>query len=262
MEKDLEKIMQRAIDLKRKSMSPTRARNFMINPARALYDLADEFSWYDEPESGKENALDFGTIVHTYAEGGNLNNLDDEVRARVTTLKGGLYAWGLRATKVGHAVKAYLDEIKGTKVYERELKLNLEDGLYFHGFADVINKQDDVVTVYDIKTIAGNDFDRWINFGYEPDRLETYKRQIAFYAYVLETKHAKLLFVKKSDKTPFIYEYELTESELEKAQYDVLADMEKALNMAKGHEEILAVNDGSEWAFNYFGGKINVNQTH
>lgn len=256
MENDLKKVIQKAIDLNVQRMSPTRARKFSENPARALYDLVDEFSWYDDVESGKENALDFGTIVHTYAEGGNLNDLDDETRVRVTTLKGGLYSWGMKATKVGHAVKDYLDQIKGTKIYERELTLNLENGYSFHGFADVINKQDDVITVYDIKTIAGNDFDRWINYGYEPERLETYKRQIAFYAHVLETQHAKLLFVKKSDKTPFIYEYELTESELEKAKYDVLTDMEKALNMANGHEEVDAVNDGSEWAFNYFGGVI------
>lgn len=73
---------------------------------------------------------------------------------------------------------------------------------------------------------------------------------------MLGTEKATLVFIKKSDKTPFIHEYVLSQSELKQAQLDVWDEMKSALEIARGHGNPTAINDGSEWAYHYFGGKI------
>lgn len=252
MENDLKKVIQKAIDLNVERMSPTRARKFSENPARALYDLTGDYPWW----TGDNKALDYGTIVHTYAENGTLDDLPEKTLERVKSKRGGLLSWTNEAVKVGQSLSEYFDNIKGEKIYEQELTISNDDGSRFHGFADVINDDDGDVSVYDIKTLQSMEFDKWIQREWAPDSLEQYIKQIAFYALVLGTEKATLVFIKKSDKTPFIHEYTLSQGELKQAQLDVLDEMKSALEIARGHGNPAAINDGSEWAYHYFGGKI------
>lgn len=258
--KDFKEVAEIAKQMDFNRMSPTRARKFQENPMRALYDTTDEFPWW----TGDSKALDYGSIVHNLAEGVELSDLPEDLKARaVSSRTGKAYAWAKEAEIVGESVRRYFDKLmgKGSYFFEQEMVLEKDNGVKFHGYADaILETEDGGVTVFDIKTMAGMEFDKWINRGYVPDSLASYKKQVAFYALVLGTRDARLVFVKKSEKTPFVYEYKLSDSELDEAQYDVIEEMETALKIINGEQEPTAINDGSEWAYNYFGGVIDGNQ--
>ncbi|MFL1695421.1 PD-(D/E)XK nuclease-like domain-containing protein [Weissella kandleri] len=254
--KDFKEVLEIAKQMGFNRMSPTRARKFQENPMRALYDTTDEFPWW----TGDSKALDYGSIVHNLAEGIDVDKFPEKLKERIVSSRTGKpFAWTNEAMTVGKAVNSYFDKLlgDGSYTFEQELTLDKSDGVKYHGYADaILERSNGSVTVFDIKTMAGMEFDKWINRGYEPDSLSTYKKQIAFYAMVLGTQDAKLLFVKKSDKTPFIHEYALSKAELSEAQYDVMDEMENALKIINGEEAPKAINDGSQWAFKYFGGTI------
>lgn len=254
--KDFNEVANMAKQMKFNRMSPTRARKFQENPMRAMYDTTGEFPWW----TGDNKALDYGSIVHLLAEGMSFDDLPEVLKERIVSSRTGKpFAWTNEALTVGKAVNRYFDRVMGDGLYmfEQELTLEHKDGSKYHGYADaILERGDGSVTIFDIKTMAGMEFDKWINRGYEPDSLSTYKKQIAFYALVLGTRDAKLLFVKKSDKTPFIHEYTLSETELSEAQYEVMDEMETALKIINGELEPKAINDGSQWAYEYFGGTI------
>lgn len=260
--KNTDEVVEMAKQMRFNRMSPTRARKFQENPLRALYDTTGEFPWW----TGDNKALDYGSIVHLLAEGISFDDFPEVLKERVVSSRTGKpFAWTNEAVTVGKAVNQYFDNAMGNGLYtfEQEMILEQEDGIKYHGYADaILEHSEGVVTVFDIKTMAGMEFDKWIKYGYEPDSLNTYKKQIAFYALVLGTRDAKLLFVKKSDKTPFIYEYSLSEDDLLKSQYDVVEEMKTALKIINGELEPKAINDGSEWAYKYFGGVINGSQAN
>lgn len=253
----LKEVREKAKNMNFNRMSPTRARQFRENPARALYNLTGDYPWW----SGDSTALDYGTIVHSLVEDGMMVDLSDELKTNMLGKRGQTLKWAREAQVVGEHARTFFDVIEGNKMYETELTITNDDGSKFHGYADVINEDlNDRIAVYDIKTLNTKDFDRWLlkpaEWSREPDALHEYIKQIAFYTLVTNADEAVLLFVRKSEDAPFLHEYKILDAELVNAQKEVLADMTYALNVIKDIEPATAKNDGSKWAFSYFGGKI------
>lgn len=251
-------------------MSPTRAFKFRQNPLRALQDYLGESDWY---ESDDPSALLYGTIVHNIAEdrdmldGFSPSEKELLLSSRGPT-KGQLKSSFSEAETVGKALRDYVEHLEFNESKAKfEVPLNEtneilidDDPIEFNvtGRADMLTEK----AVYDFKTVANNEFKGFVEYGSFRDGRElNYIQQVAFYAHMFEKEEAHILYIQKNKTTPFIYDYKLTEQDL----FDGWADISEAIVNAvevivRGKINAKAVNDGSLWAFNYFGGLINDNK--
>ena len=244
-------------------MSPTRAFKFAQNPLRALEDYLGEIDWY---ESDDKTALFYGTIVHNIAEGRNmLDGLSEDEQGQLISTrgatKGHLKSGFVEAEIVGNHLRDYVKTLSDEPRFEVSLKepndLEVDGETYefnVTGRADMLT--DD--TVYDFKTVANNEFDGFLKFGsFRDNREQNYIKQVAFYAHMFGKKKAHILYIQKNSKTPFIYDYQLSEQDLYDGWQDIANEIETAVQViAQGKDKAKAVNDGSQWAFKYFGGVI------
>lgn len=244
-------------------MSPTRAFKFDKNPLRALEDYQGIHPWWE----GKDDALLFGKIVHNLAEGREmLRDFTDEEKNKLLTKKGTLYANYQDAELVGKALHDYVVKISGDETPLFETELRVPDSVVvadssidydLTGRADMLTDK----AVFDFKTVGANDFDGFLKYGsFRDGREEEYKMQVALYAAVFEKSEAHIIYIKKDRKTPFIYDYQLSEQDLYDATEKINELITKAVKIVAGYEEATAINDSSEWAFEKFGGVINDSQ--
>ncbi|CAK1244952.1 unnamed protein product [Fructobacillus evanidus] len=111
--------------------------------------------------------------------------------------------------------------------------------------------------VFDFKTVAPMDFDGFLKYGsFRDGRDEEYKKQIAYYAFMFGKKEAHILYIKKDAEKPFIYDYLMSTIEIERYASEMSDDIENAVHFIDCPDDSQAVNDGSKWAFDYFGGVI------
>ena len=74
---------------------------------------------------------------------------------------------------------------------------------------------------------------------------------------MFDKKEAHILYIKKDKNTPFVYDYEMSEVEINGYALEMIEDIEKAVNIVAMPTQAMAVNDGSIWAYDHFGGVIN-----
>lgn len=241
-------------------MSPTRAMKFSKNPLRALEDYNGTNKWWE----GNDDALVFGTIVHNLAEGRDaMTDLSDEVQQSIVSstgkTKGQLKSQFKDATTIGERLRNYVlpleDEDTEFEVSIDELN-ETSSGVEFRvtGRADMLTHD----AVYDFKTVSPQDFDGFIFYkSFRDGREKEYLKQVAFYAKMFDKKEAHILYIKKDKKTPFVYDYEMSEVEINGYALEMIEDIEKAVNIVAMPTQAMAVNDGSIWAYDHFGGVIN-----
>lgn len=247
-------------------MSPTRAFKFAQNPLRALEDYTGESKWFE----GDNTALLYGTIVHNIAEGRDmLEGLSDDDRELLVSsrgkTKGQLKSNFKEAEIVGNHLHDYVSQLNNDVVFEKPLEEAnsiFVDGreVQFNvtGRADMLTQN----AVYDFKTVASNDFQGFWEYGSFRDHREVnYVCQVAFYAHMFNKTDAHILYIEKNKDTPFIYDYQLTEQDLYEGWNEVSQEIIDGVEViVRGKKNAKAVNDGSIWAFNKFGGIINDNQ--
>ena len=241
-------------------MSPTRAMKFSKNPLRALEDYNGTNKWWE----GNDDALVFGTIVHNLAEGRDaMTDLSDEVQQSIVSstgkTKGQLKSQFKDAKTIGERLRNYVlpleDEDTEFEVSIDELN-ETSSGVEFRvtGRADMLTRD----AVYDFKTVSPQDFDGFIFYkSFRDGREKDYLKQIAFYAKMFDKKEAHILYIKKDKNTPFVYDYEMSEVEINGYALEMIEDIEKAVNIVAMPTQAMAVNDGSIWAYDHFGGVIN-----
>lgn len=246
-------------------MSPTRAFKFMKNPARALDDYNGVMPWWE----GDNTPLLYGTMVHNLAEGVDATDgfTEEELNQVVSSTgktKGQIKAAFKEAEVVGHALRKYVeDHIAGPCVFEQviEIKDTTEDE---HAIEVLLTGRADLVTddaVYDFKTVAGQDFDGFIKYGsFRDERQLEYMMQVTYYAMLLGKKEAHIVYVKKNKDTPFIYDYKLTTEDMFDAWSKYQAELGKAIEIVAGVLDAVAINDGSKWAYQKFGGVIDASE--
>lgn len=238
-------------------MSPTRAFNFSKNPLRAYQDYIGDHPWWE----GSKDALLFGTIVHNVAEGRDkTQDMSDEDKDLLISKAG--------KTK-GQFKKAYTDaEVIGSRVHEYverfgkadfEVEINepseTGQGIQFDatGRADMLTKN----AVFDFKTVAPKDFDGFVEYGsFRDNRQEEYKKQIAYYAFMFDRKEAHLIYIKKDPDKPFIYDFKMDHDEILRYANEMADEIEQAVHYVDCPDNLKAINDGSQWAYEHFGGVI------
>lgn len=249
-------------------MSPTRAFKFHKNPLRALQDYNGDIEWWE----GDNTPLLFGNIVHNLAEGRvMLNGFNDDEQASLISsrgkTKGDLKSAYADAVVIGDALRKYVEKIDPDNKAQFEVPIEETDQVEYQKVTVdyLLTGRADMVTdnaVYDFKTVAPTDFNGFLKFGsFRDKREEEYKMQIAMYAAVFDIPEAHILYVKKNADTPFIYDYVLTLDDLHKGLEQVNQFINDAVLTVAGIKEPVAVNDGSQWAYKYFGGVINDSQT-
>lgn len=239
-------------------MSPTRAFNFSKNPLRALDDYTGKRDWWE----GSKDAVLFGSLVHNIAEGREkfTDVSDDDQELMVSKAgknKGNLKKTYADALVIGQHLHDYAEKF-GDAEYEVSINEEAEtgQGVQFTatGRADMLTDQ----AVFDFKTVAPMDFDGFLRYGsFRDGRQEEYKKQISFYALMFGKEEAHILYVKKDAEKPFIYDYQLSKSEIERYAVEMADEIERAVELVNNPTSAKAVNDGSKWAFDYFGGVIN-----
>lgn len=238
-------------------MSPTRAFKFAKNPLRAYQDYIGECEWWE----GSKDALLFGTIVHNVAEGRKpTQDMSDEEKdlliSKAGKTKGQLKKAYADAEIIGQRVHDYVSKI-GNADFEVEINEPAETG---QGVAFTATGRADMLTdkaVYDFKTVAPMDFDGFIFYkSFRDQRQEEYKKQIAYYAFMFEKKEAHILYIKKDAEKPFIYDYKMDHDEILRYAADMSDDIEKAVHFIDCPDKLQAVNDGSRWAYEQFGGVV------
>lgn len=240
-------------------MSPTRAMKFSKNPLRALEDYNGTNKWWE----GNDDALVFGTIVHNLAENREaLTDLSDDAKLSIVSstgkTKGQLKAQFKDAVTIGERLREYVEPLDDdTTDFEVSIdeKAATGSGIEFQltGRADMLTS----VAVYDFKTVSPQDFDGFIFYkSFRDGREKEYLKQVAFYAKMFDKKEAHILYIKKDKKTPFIYDYKLSEVEINGYASEMIDEIEKAVEIVAKPTQAMAVNDGSEWAYDHFGGVI------
>lgn len=238
-------------------MSPTRAFHFTANPLRAYQDYIGEIEWWE----GNKDALLFGTIVHNVAEGREPTQdmTDDEkdlLISKAGKTKGQLKKAYVGAEVIGEHVRDYIQQF-GQAEYEVAFKEDSEtgQGVQFDatGRADMLTEN----AVFDFKTVAPNDFE-WFkkNGTLREDRQEEYKKQIAWYALIFEKQEAHILFISKDAEKPWIYDYLMSSIEINMYAEKMADEIEQAVHYVDCPEGLPAVNDGSKWAYEHFGGVV------
>lgn len=258
-------------------MSPTRAFKFHKNPLRALQDYRGEIKWWE----GDNTPLLFGNIVHNLAEGrAMLDGFTEDEQATLSKKDGKLKAAFSDAVVIGDAVRKYVEELDPDNEAQFEVPIEIADQVRYEfgdsseetdqgttstkvdylltGRADMLTKD----AVYDFKTVASNDFDGLLKYGsFRDHRDREYKMQVALYCAVFDIPEAHILYIKKNAKTPFIYDYKLTPGDLYKGLEQINQFINDGVLTVAGIKEAIAVNDGSQWAYKYFGGVIDDSQT-
>lgn len=261
-------------------MSPTRAFKFNKNPLRALQDYNGEIDWWE----GDSTPLLFGNIVHNLAEGLDmLDGFAEDDKASIVSnrgkTKGDLKAAFADAVVIGGALRKYVEKIDPDNKAQFEVPIKEPDQVIYKaddtseggsqgqdgkidylltGRADMVTKN----AVYDFKTVAPMEFDGLLKFGsFRDNREEEYKMQVAMYCAVFDIPEAHILYIKKKADTPFIYDYMLTLDDLQKGLDQVSQFINKGVLTVAGIEKATAINDGSKWAYEHFGGVINDSQT-
>lgn len=241
-------------------MSPTRAMKFSKNPLRALEDYNGTNDWWE----GSDDALLFGTIVHNVAEGRpSLEGLtDDEKKLIISSTgktKGQLKSQFKDATLIGERLHDYVLSVRQAETAQFEVSIDEQaetgSGIEFQltGRADMLTGD----AVYDFKTVSPQDFDGFIFYkSFRDGREKEYLKQVAFYAKMFDKTDAHILYIKKDKKTPFIYDYKLSEVEINGYASEMIDEIEKAVEIVAKPTQAMAVNDGSEWAYRHFGGVI------
>ena len=244
-------------------VSPSRVFNFMKNPLRALEDYQGKINWWE----GDKSAVLYGTIVHNIAEGvpatqGFTQDDLDLIISRSGKNKGDLKANFQDAKVVGQALRHYIQPIVDREEVQFEVSFRSPDELDINeqlvqfdltGRADMLTDN----VVYDFKTVAPQEFDGLAKYGSFRDGLdERYKMQIALYAAIFEKDEAHILYVKKHKTKPFIFDYKLNEYEINNALQRLDEEIEQVVKYISGLEKAPAVNDGSQWAYDYFKGVI------
>lgn len=239
-------------------MSPTRAFNFSKNPLRALDDYTGKRDWWE----GSKDAVLFGSLVHNIAEGREkfTDVSDDDQELMVSKAgknKGSLKKSYVDALVIGQHLHDYLEQF-GDADYEVSINEEAETGqgvqFMATGRADMLTDQ----AVFDFKTVAPMDFDGFLKYGsFRDGRDEEYKKQIAYYAFMFGKNEAHILYIKKDAEKPFIYDYLMSETEIERYASEMSDEIEHAVHFIDCPDDSQAVNDGSKWAFDYFGGVIN-----
>ena len=243
-------------------MSPTRALKFSKNPLRALEDYQGVNKWWE----GNSDSLHYGTIVHNLAEGRRMlkDFSDDDKKAIISSTgktKGQLKSAFKDAVKVGDKLRNYVLSISNGGLANFEISIDEMvdlDGIQFNatGRADMLTKD----AVYDFKTVSPQDFDGFIFYkSFRDGRQNDYLKQISYYAKMFDKKEAHILYIKKDKDKPFIYDYELSTLEINGYAHEMIDEIEQAVKMIDNSKDILAVNDGSQWAYKHFGGVINGN---
>lgn len=241
-------------------MSPTRAMKFSKNPLRALEDYNGTNKWWE----GNDDALVFGTIVHNLAEGRDaMADLSDDVQQSIVSstgkTKGQLKAQFKDAVTIGERLREYVELLDDDATYFEvsiDEKAETGSGIEFQltGRADMLTSD----AVYDFKTVSPQDFDGFIFYkSFRDGREKEYLKQVAFYAKMFDKTEAHILYIKKDKKTPFIYDYKLSEVEINGYASEMIDEIEKAVEIVAKPTQAMAVNDGSEWAYRHFGGVIN-----
>ncbi|MDD9139163.1 PD-(D/E)XK nuclease-like domain-containing protein [Fructobacillus sp. CRL 2054] len=240
-------------------MSPTRAFKFSKNPLRAYQDYIGQIDWWE----GSKDAVLFGTLVHNVAEGMDLlTGLSDEEKdlliSKTGKTKGQLKKQYQDAEIIGKHLRDYASQF-GQAEYEVPFDEESEtgNGIQFTatGRADMLTEN----AVFDFKTVAPMDFNHFRENDYQyfrDNRQEEYKKQIAWYAFIFEKEEAHLLYVAKNPDKPFIYDYKMDSDEIKRYADEMGDEIEQAVNYINDPDNIPAVNDGSKWAFGYFGGVI------
>ncbi|MHA7612406.1 PD-(D/E)XK nuclease-like domain-containing protein [Weissella viridescens] len=262
-------------------MSPTRAFKFHKNPLRALQDYNGVIKWWE----GDNTPLLFGNIVHNLAEGRDmLDGFSEEERTSLISsrgkTKGDLKSAYADAVVIGDALRKYVEKIDPDNKARFEVPIEETDQVEYQtedlsegvtqelekGAVDyLLTGRADMVTenaVYDFKTVAPTDFNGFLKFGsFRDKREEEYKMQVAMYAAVFGIQEAHILYIKKNADTPFIYDYTLTLDDLHKGLEQVSQFINRGVLTVAGIEKATAINDGSKWAYEHFGGVINDSQT-
>lgn len=151
----------------------------------------------------------------------------------------------------------YADQF-GNADYEVSINEEAETGqgvqFIATGRADMLTDQ----AVFDFKTVAPMDFDGFLKYGsFRDGRDEEYKKQVAYYAFMFGKNEAHILYIKKDAEKPFIYDYLMSTIEIERYASEMSDDIENAVHFIDCPDDSQAVNDGSKWAFDYFGGVVN-----
>lgn len=245
-------------------LSPTRVFKFMKNPARALDDYNGVTPWWE----GDNTALLYGTMVHNLAEGVDATDgFTDEELAQVISssgkTKGQVKATYKEAEFVGRALRNYVEKhIDGPHSFEQVIEITdqTEDE---HAIDVLLTGRADLVTenaVYDFKTVSPQDFDGFIKYGsFRDERQIEYMMQVTYYAMMLGKKEAHIVYVKKHKDTPFIYDYKLSVEDMYDAWSKYQEELSKVIEIVAGIKPAVASNDGSQWAYQKFGGVIDGN---
>ncbi|USS92006.1 PD-(D/E)XK nuclease-like domain-containing protein [Fructobacillus americanaquae] len=245
-------------------MSPTRAFKFSKNPLRAYHDYTGEHPWWE----GSKDALLFGTIVHNVAEGRDkTQDISEEDKdlliSKAGKTKGQLKKAYVDAEVIGNHLRDYVLTFSalpfGQAEYEVEINEETEtgQGVQFTatGRADMLTKK----AVFDFKTVAPMDFDGFIEYGsFRDNRQEEYKKQIAYYAFMFDKKEAHLIYIKKDPDKPFIYDFKMDHDEILRYANEMADEIEQAVHYVDCPDNLEAINDGSQWAYEQFGGVIDV----
>ena len=248
-------------------MSPTRAFKFNKNPLRALEDYQGKIDWWE----GDDTALLFGTIVHNLAEGREATDgfTDDEKDKMISTrgkTAGQLKATFKDAEIIGQKLHQYVSLIDHKNVqFEVAFEETDEVIINEQPFSFNLTGRADMVTtnsIYDFKTVGAIDFDGFLKYGSFRDGREfEYMMQVVLYAIIFKKDEAHILYIKKNKETPFIYDYKLSVADFAKATDDIDDLITEAVGIVAGVKPAKAINDGSKWAYEHFGGIINDNQT-
>ncbi|KMK53154.1 GTP-binding protein [Fructobacillus sp. EFB-N1] len=238
-------------------MSPTRAFKFSKNPLRAYQDYIGEHPWWE----GNKDALLFGTIVHNVAEGRDkTQDISDEDKdlliSKTGKTKGQLKKVYTDAEVIGSRVHEYVERF-GKADFEVEINEEAETGQGVRftatGRADMLTKN----AVFDFKTVAPMEFDGFIYYkSFRDNRQEEYKKQIAYYAFMFDKDEAHILYIKKDPDKPFIYDYKMDHDEILRYANEMADEIEQAVHCVDCPDHLEAINDGSQWAYEQFGGVI------
>lgn len=240
-------------------MSPTRALKFNKNPLRALEDYLGINKWWE----GNDDALHYGNIVHNLAEGRRVLQgfTDGDKKAIISSTgktKGQLKSTYKDAITVGNKLRNYVLKVSKGGLAQFEVSIDEMvdmDDLHFNatGRADMITRD----AVYDFKTVSPKEFDSFIFYkSFRDGREKDYLKQVAYYALMFDKTEAHVLYIKKDQKTPFIYDYQLSKVEINAYGHEMMEEIEKAVAIVADQTQAMAVNDGSQWAYKHFGGVI------
>lgn len=246
-------------------MSPTRAFHFTANPLRAYQDYIGETEWWE----GNKDALLFGTIVHNVAEGREPTQdmTDDEKDLLISKsgkTKGQLKKAYVEAEVIGQRLHEYITKRLheyitkyGLPDFEVEINEQAETG---QGVQFTATGRADMLTdnaVMDFKTVAPKDFDGFVEYGsFRDGREEEYKKQIAYYAFMFDRKEAHIIYIKKDSDKPFIYDFKMDHDEILRYANEMVDEIEQAVHYVDCPDNLPAINDGSQWAYEHFGGVV------